>query len=116
MVDIQVGLEGKNDPKILVRALIPCRPGPVPPPDRFQMDYVTFNPDALSPLNVSEGFIIVHKCEGSILELSGGWDVEGNFATALELPFSPPNRPIPVKHLELTHVTATLTVPTAGLK
>lgn len=111
VVDVQVNLGPKEEkfaPQILVRTQIPCREGPVPPPPGFRMVYVSFNPTTLSTLTVTEGFITVHKCDGKVLEFSGGWYVEGIIATALELPFQPPNPPVPVTHIELTHVNATL--------
>jgi hypothetical protein len=120
LVDVAVGIAGKNDdeegPQILVRTQIPCRVGPVPPPDGFRMVYVTFNPTTLSTFTVKEGFITVHRCEEGILEFSGGWDVEGTIQTSLELPFQPPNPPIPVTHVEITRVTATQVEKNANLR
>lgn len=117
VVEVALTLEGSGDregPQILVRAKLPCRVGPVPPPDGFRMVYVTVNPPTLSTMFVKDGFIMVHQCQGSVLELSGGWFVEGTLATALELPFQPPNPVIPITHVELMHVTATQVQPPAA--
>jgi hypothetical protein len=112
VVDVQVGLSGQaanpmENPQILVRTQIPCRVGPVPPPPGFRIVYVTFNPTVLATMSVTEGFITVHRCDDQVLELSGGWDVEGIIPTALELPFQPAQPAIPIKHVELTHITVT---------
>ena len=106
IVEVQVGLSGQAGPQILVRTQLPCRAGPVPPPPGFSMVYLTFDPPTRSSLTADEGFITVHRCDEKLLELSGGWRVRGTLATALELPHQPPNPPIPVTHVELTHVTA----------
>lgn len=110
VVDVALSVEGtRNDenPQILVRAQIPCRVGPVPPPPGFTLVYVTSNPTMLSTMTVGEGYITVHKCEGNIVVMSGGWDVEGDLNTPLEKPFSAANPPIPVRHVELTAITVT---------
>jgi hypothetical protein len=119
IVQVAVALEGSGNrdrAQILVRTQIPCRVGPVPPPDGFRIVYVTFSPTTFSPMSVKEGFVTVHQCQGSVLELSGGWFVEGTVATALEMPFQPPNPVIPVTHVELTRVTATEVPPTGDLR
>ncbi len=107
LFDIQLELEGENRPRILVRARIPCRVGAIAPPSEFRLVYLTHYPATRSTFRVKEGFITVHRCDDALLELSGGWEVVGVISAALELPFQRPNSPIPVTHVELTHVLAT---------
>ena len=109
VVDVQLGLAGNGpeNPQILVRTQIPCRVGPVPPPDAFRMVYVTFNPTVLSTLTIKEGFFTVHRCDDDVLDFSGGWYVEGIIPTALELAHQPPSKQIPISHVELNRVVAT---------
>ncbi len=107
-VALEVEVAVENGQQVLLRTVIPCRVGAVPPPKNFRMVYVTDNPTTLSPVTITQGFITVHRCEANVVEFSGGWDVEGTIAASLELPFEPPNPPLPFTHVELTHVTATL--------
>lgn len=109
VVDVQLGLDGPGpeNPQILVRTQIPCRVGPVPPPAGFRMVYVTFNPTVRSTLTIKEGFITVHRCDDEVLDVSGGWYVEGIIPTALELPNQLPSTQIPISHVEINRVVAT---------
>ncbi|MBS1152623.1 MAG: hypothetical protein H6Q89_4321, partial [Myxococcaceae bacterium] len=58
----------------------------------------------------------VHRCEGPFLELSGGWYVKGTIATNLELQYQPANPPIPISHVEVLRVKASLVQSSAELR